>query len=285
MIITKIFGGLGNQMFQYAAGRALSVRCDTLLKLNTSYYRKEDIFKRKFGLNVFNIVGELDSQVDLGVSQNGHMFRLIEKFKPYFKRKIVNEQSFAYDINFNKIRNGACLNGYWQSEKYFKSIESTIRNEFTPKLISSEMSELIAEIESGNSIAVHVRRADYINFKHVNDFHGTCSVGYYHTALNIVSSQVISPHYYIFSDDQEWATQNLTMTGPATMVSALGFKDWEELILMSKCRHNIIANSTFSWWGAWLNDSPNKIVVAPKKWFNDGSVSTVDLTPNSWLRI
>ncbi|OGH88682.1 MAG: hypothetical protein A3J93_01130 [Candidatus Magasanikbacteria bacterium RIFOXYC2_FULL_42_28] len=285
MIIVKLSGGLGNQMFQYAAGRALADRHGVPLKIDASYYDKEDIFKRKYALGIFNITAEPATAADLAEFKFGKTKGLIERFKPYYKRKIVREQSFGYDVNFNKIGSNARLDGYWQSEKYFKPIESIIRNEFTPKLISQKMSELAAEIKSVNSVAVHVRRADYINFKHVNAVHGVCPADYYRRALGQISRQVTNPRYYIFTDDQEWVRQNLALTGQSTIVSALGFNDWAEMILMSKCRHDIIANSSFSWWGAWLNNNSNKIVIAPKKWFTDQSINTNDLIPGNCIKI
>jgi len=286
MIITKLMGGLGNQMFQYAAGRALSDTYNTSLKLDISYYEKEDIFKRSFILDKFNIIGNIATVDDKQKFINkNYLYKLAEKLKPSFKRKIIIEKPFEYYRDFEKIGDDAYLDGYWQSEKYFKHIESIIRNEFTLKNISKAVKEIIFDIEKNNTVSIHTRRADYVTLKNVNERYGICSIEYYQAAINNISEQINSPNYYIFSDDVAWVKENLKLKGPMTVVSEDGFNDYEEIIIMSKCKYNIIANSSFSWWGAWLNENSNKIVIAPKKWLSTDEFDVSYMLPNNWIKL
>ena len=135
-----------------------------------------------------------------------------------------------------------------------------------------------------NAVSVHVRRGDYVNNKNANAFHGVCSPEYYRKAIELIAKRVDSPKYFVFSDDIEWVKEHIEIPN-AVFVSQKDIADHEELVLMSKCKHAIIANSSFSWWGAWLNANPNKLVIAPKQWVSDSRVNTVDAIPAEWVRI
>jgi hypothetical protein len=149
---------------------------------------------------------------------------------------------------------------------------------------NEEMAHRIGGEES--AVSIHVRRGDYVSDAGTNRFHGTCSVDYYHDAVDRISGFAPASHFFVFSDGIDWAKENLRLRQPVTYVDFNdGEKNYEDLRLMSLCKHHIIANSSFSWWGAWLNPNPDKIVIAPKKWFNDPSINTDDLIPNSWLRL
>jgi len=179
------------------------------------------------------------------------------------------------------------LEGYWGSEKYFKDIENIIRKEFTlkdkPDAINQKM---ISRIKNCDSVSIHIRRGDYIFDEKTNKYHGVCNLDYYLKAIALVAKKVKKPYFFIFSDDIRWAKQNLHLKFPCVYVNHnIGKKDYEDLRLMSNCCHNIIANSSFSWWGAWLNKNKDKIVIAPKKWFTDKSINTKDLIPKQWLKI
>jgi hypothetical protein len=198
------------------------------------------------------------------------------------------ENIFSYDARIEKTSSKCFLSGYWQSPLYFKSVECLIRQEFTfPTKLSKENSIILKMIKNFNSISLHVRRTDYVN--NVNhEIHGVCSIEYYMKAISIICANVNYPFFFIFSDDIKWVKQNLKINSKCVFVSGnTGSNSYIDMQLMSFCKHNIIANSSFSWWGAWLNSNFNKIVIAPQKWFNDENINsqTSDLIPDTWIRI
>lgn len=295
MIILRLAGGVGNQLFQYALGRTLSIKNNGPLNFDTGDFNNNI---RIYSLNNFNISGTImnDGEIkDIGLPDminksifgkiKRKIFRTVEYFQPLHKRKFIIEPHFNFCPDILKIKNSCYLSGVWQSEKYFNNIENIIRKEFTLKNIpTKETEEWIKKIEACDSISLHIRRGDYINNQKTNQFHGTCGLNYYEKAIKIISEKIKNPIFFIFSDDIEWAKDNLKINFPIYFVSDKIIPDYEELIIMSKCKHNIIANSSFSWWGAWLNAFQDKIVIAPKKWFNV-PVDTSDLIPDSWTKI
>lgn len=297
MIIIRLQGGLGNQLFQYALGRALSIKNNVPMKLDISqYYKKNEI--RKYGLKDFNINAEIATKreiTSIGIpdpQSNFLLTRITRKVFRYFdskkkisERKYVLEPNFTFSEEILNIKDNAYINGDWQSFKYFENIKSALIQElYLAKPLSPEAEKIGNGISKTNSVSVHIRRGDYISNSQTNSFHGTCSTEYYRNAINRISKETTSPILFIFSDDINWVRENIKFQFPTIYVSKPEIRDYEELILMSKCKHNIIANSSFSWWGAWLNQNPNKIVVAPQKWFN-ASVDTSDLVPENWIRI
>jgi hypothetical protein len=290
MIVARLLGGLGNQMFQYALGRALSARHATELKLDTAAYAAYRM--RTYGLRHFNIVaGELSpgERSKLGLSEEGgtRVRRFISRlFRP---RSIlmVDERSFEFDATVLEAPAPCYLRGYWQSPKYFAAIEPNIRQELTlrepPDRENQEAAGAIADCVS---VAVHVRRGDYVESATTSRFHGTCSPGYYLAAEERLLQQLRDLRLFVFSDDPDWAERNLQFVSPVTYFRHNGpERDYEDLRLMSLCRHHIIANSTFSWWGAWLCRNPDKIVIAPQNWFREATHSTRDLIPDNWIRM
>jgi len=179
------------------------------------------------------------------------------------------------------------LEGYWQSEKYFKHIESIIRNDFTYiNETDSDNLKILNRIKGSESIAIHFRRGDYINNRKTNEVHGICSMEYYNSAVDYIAQKVSSPYFFIYSDDIEWVKRNLSIKYNKMFVDInTPEKASNDLRLISNCKHQIIANSSFSWWGAWLNQNPEKIVIAPKKWFMDEKRNTSDLIPEKWIRL
>ncbi|MCX6712113.1 MAG: alpha-1,2-fucosyltransferase [Candidatus Vogelbacteria bacterium] len=181
--------------------------------------------------------------------------------------------------------NNIYLDGYFQTEKYFKDFKKEIREDFTPKVISTTASDWTQKIKNGgNTISVHVRRGDYVGHKILGEI---CTIEYYQKAIEEISKLTEDPHFFIFSDDTMWVKENINLPNKIDYVSSPNLKDYEELVLMSICHHNIIANSSFSWWSAWLNLNPNKIVIAPAKWahgkFNKKKLSNI--APQTWIRI
>jgi hypothetical protein len=295
MIIPRLSSGLGNQLFQYALGRNLAIENKTDFKLDISFF-PNDI--RKYALGGFNIVENFSTKEDLAKIGLPNMekqdilsrtkrkiFRLRENHKPINERKIIIEPYFQFCPDILKIKNSCYLSGNWQSEKYFKDSGDIIKKEFTLKNeMSSLGKEWVKRIEKNGSVSLHIRRGDYVNNLQTNQLHGTCDIAYYQRAINAIIKKINNPGFFIFSDDIEWAKNNLRINYPIYFVSDKTISDYEELIIMSKCKHNIIANSSFSWWGAWLNDWQDKIVIVPDKWFNT-PIDTKDLIPESWIKI
>lgn len=286
MVIVKIFGGLGNQMFQYAIGRSLAIQNGTVLKLDLSAYKYFNAYiPRKFGLNVFQINVEEASEDECNKFKKGKVMTFLERIKPFYRRSTLREPYYNFSADVFKAKGEVCLDGYWQSEKYFSKFIEVIRNDFTLKPGFSQFDEnLVKKIDGTNSVSVHVRRGDYVENETVNKIHGLCDPGYYLRALEVIKEKTGPITVFVFSDDIEWVKNNIKFDVQTEYVSRNGLEDYEEMILMSKCKHNVVANSSFSWWGAWLNRNANKIVIAPKVWFRDGK-NTDDLIPENWIRL
>ena len=290
MIVAKLNGGLGNQMFQYAAGKALTIKLNTDLKVDVSFFNiklENKWTQRYYELDVFsgikNIISDEDIKPFLDV-KNSNWF--IRGFRNLGKYKYFYEPEFCYTEKFFKQKNNTYVEGYWQSEKYFKSIESIIHNEFVFKDYSSITNKELANHISGvNSVSIHVRRTDYVNEIGLQQ-HGLCNVEYYQKAVKFLSEKVHEINLFVFSDDTEWTKHNLSFNFPVTFIDYnKGKESYEDMRLMSLCKHNIIANSSFSWWAAWLNHNSEKIVIAPTKWFNNKEKNTKDLIPAEWLKM
>jgi Glycosyl transferase family 11 len=284
MIIVRLQGGLGNQLFQYAAGKALATQLDKPFKLETITSIQKDK-RRVIALHDVQTTFELAStkEVNEFVRFPSLYRHPISLFK--MGKNIYHEPHFHFDQNFFKVNDPVFLDGFWQSPLYFKDIETIIRNDFVikPGLIKNVI-EKGKELEGKPSIAVHIRRGDFLNPK-ISAYHGVMSAFYFEKAVGLIREKVPDAFVYFFSDDIGWVKQNLSVDRNTEFVSSPNQSAIEDFYLMTKCRHNIIANSSFSWWPAWLNTNPDKIVVAPKKWFADSSINTNDLIPSDWIRI
>lgn len=292
MIIPQIIGGLGNQMFQYAAGRALALRNNTSLLLDISGFENYSLHQGFELQRVFSCPIEIASVADvrtlLGWQSSDKVRRVL--LRPHFaalrRRALVAEPHFNYWPGIVEAPPDCYLIGYWQSEKYFSDVAATIRSDFTfrPEL-DGRNAELAAAMSRANSVSLHIRRGDYARNPKTLATHGLCSLEYYQAAIKHIAERVESPNFFIFSDDIPWAQENLKMAFSCQFIGhnqeAQSFVDMQ---LMSQCKHHIIANSSFSWWGAWLDPSPQKIVVAPQKWFAN-STPVDDLIPGSWVRL
>ena len=290
MIITKLIGGLGNQMFQYAVGRRAAYVNNAEFKLDiTGYENQERMTKREYALNIFNIKENFVTEKERNkLKKNSFIWKVLRKISPILGNKTYfKEKHFHFDSDILKISDNSYLDGYWASEKYFKDIEDIIRKEFTlkdkPDAVNQKM---ISRIKNCDSVSIHIRRGDYAFDEKTNRYHGECNLNYYLKAIALIAKKVKRPQFFVFSDDIKWAKQNLRLKFPCVYVDHnVGKQDYEDIRLMSYCQHNIIANSSFSWWGAWLNQNPNKIVIAPKKWFRELSINTKDLILQSWIKI
>ncbi len=292
MIISQLFGGLGNQMFQYALGRRLAIERDVPLKLDLSWFAQQT--KRRYCLNQFQISAEIATPVEIHFFTKSHwpsvlrkIFKRLQTKYPEWLGQIVTYQSLGYCSQVLDVPKRAYLKGYWQSEKYFLNIRSILLNELRIKEpLDYENQRILDEIRGTNSIGVHIRHGDYINDSRTNQIHGVLPIDYYVRGMQILEDNVDFPHYYVFSDDIHWARQNLGTLKKITIVdhNDTGHEHFD-FSLMSACKHHIIANSSFSWWAAWLNDYSHKIVIAPKRWFMETSMDTRDLIPPAWMII
>ena len=284
MIIIKLNGGLGNQLFQYSLGKKLSIKNKDVFKLDLSDFTVDN--PRSYSLGYFNIIENFASDEDINKIKKSGVWKLVDKLKPYCKRSAIKYKGYDFDQNILKLSGDFYLDGYWQSEKYFQDIEKIIKEEITLKeSLPSKYTELIDKIKNSDSVSVHIRRGDYLSGK-ISKIYATCPIEYYYKAIEKITEHCPNPHFFIFSDDINWVKQNFNIPYPKIFVSGDNeIKNYEELILMSLCKHNIIANSSFSWWGAWLNKNADKIVISPDKWFNDKIGNAKDLIPKNWIKL
>lgn len=290
-VITRLNGGLGNQLFQYAAGRALAERLDVPLKIDISEFETYPL--RRFELNKFQINAEIATQNEVTrfvINQSRFqrsVCRVAIALGVKFSKIPLNENKFNYDGVFEKIRYPMYLNGYWQSEKYFKSAEKTLRGELCLAKALDETSEkFFFEIQKYSAISLHIRRGDYLTNPSAAAVHGVCPLDYYYSAIRHIAAHVENPYFFVFSDDQQWAKDNLRIGHPVQFVDVNGpDRGVEDMWLMKSCKHHIIANSSFSWWAAWLNNYQDKIVIAPRGWFLNKKINVKDLLPKQWHKI
>jgi hypothetical protein len=198
--------------------------------------------------------------------------------------KHVGEKHFYFDPEVLHLPDGVRLDGYWQSEKYFSDIEKIIRREFIVRASPSQKNrEMAQRIASCESVSLHIRRGDYLSEPHTASVHGICPLDYYQRCVNAMSGEVKKPHFFVFSDEPRWVERNFSLPFPMVVVEHNGPQNpHEDLRLMSLCQHQVIANSSFSWWGAWLCGNDHKIVMAPRRWFNRDGYDTRDLIPDGW---
>lgn len=257
-VIVRLKGGLGNQMFQYAYGRKLSLENKAVLKLDKSLLewpicqRLAGITARRYELGEFNI----------------------------------NERFAGFWETVLKPKGSLYLDGYWQNEEYFKGIRDILLEDFRLKKKTKNFLKLEKLVCKANSVSIHFRREDYIKKAVTRKYHGTLGLDYYRKAIEIIGEKVKNPSFFVFSDDILWVKKNFKKVKEQTVyVSGLcKLTNPEELILMSLCKHNIIANSSFSWWGAWLNKNRRKIVLAPKKWFRAIGTNP-GVVPQEWIKL
>jgi len=277
-------------MFQYAVGRALSLRRGVLLKLDVSGFASYGLHQGFELQRVFDcpldLAGEEDVRGMLGWQSSPNVRRITSKkpFSYFFGKRFVAEPHFHYWSGIDAVPDNCYLSGYWQSERYFESATAEIRKDFTFKMpLSGRNKELAEQISACDAVSLHVRRGDYVSDAKTSSLLGTCSLDYYRTAINHLSERVDSPHFFVFSDDIGWTKENLQLDFPCIYIDHNHGEDsYRDMQLMSLCAHHIIANSSFSWWGAWLNPKEGKIVVAPKRWFAV-DYKTDDLIPSEWV--
>ena len=292
MIISHLIGGLGNQMFQYAAGRSIAIKRRCEFKVDVSDFSGYHLHQGFELEKIFNCQINLATNKDLTnmLGLQGH-----QKIRTFLSRsslswlrvkEFIVEPHFEYWPELRSSPENSYFRGYWQSEKYFLDVVNELRSDFAFKSPMTAVNlELAKKIQSENSVSLHIRRGDYVQNPKANAVHGTCTLNYYSEAMRLMIDKVGKPHIFIFSDDIDWVRKNLSIPTPHTFVyQNIGAESYRDMQLMSICKHNIIANSSFSWWGAWLNADPNKVVISPKKWFQNGN-DIKDLIPSQWRSI
>ncbi len=294
MILVKLNGGMGNQLFQYAMARRVSIKAGLPLYLDTQKF--ESCTLRKFALKHFNIDALFAKPEDKWrlhihrkIDPIAFVHGLLDLKRPLHKRRIIRELSFRFEPSLLQIKTPAYLEGDWQSPKYFEDVEETIREDFTLKALpygkTLETSHIIRN--APDSISIHIRRGDLVSDPNTNQTHGTLPMEYYTEALASLAPKLEEPTAFLFSDDPNWAIANFPAKG--ITLHPVDHNNEEtahfDLLLMSQCQHHIIANSTFSWWAAWLCGHPEKTVHYPKNWFKDSPHDTTDLFPADWIRV
>lgn len=290
MVIVKLYGGLGNQLFQYATAYALAKKHQTQLMADLSWFhnQKKQAINRPFLLDKLGINTATANHKHLSLffpktqlkklqkkilRRMGQLVILYEHEVQLFKPEVKQAPKHTY------------LNGFWQTEKYFKEYATNVISQISFGAINTSTRQYGNNIANKNSVSLHVRRGDYISDNQTNKIHGVCAPDYYYEAFEKLSSRVKTDVQYIFSDDIAWCKQHLSwLPNPAYCESNTATYD---LFLMSKCKHNIIANSSFSWWGAWLNQNPDKIVIAPERWFANEKLQQQcnDIVPEKWQQV
>lgn len=290
MIIALLKGGLGNQLYQYASARALAEKNKTSIWLDLSILNREarNTTKRNFELHHFRLI----ESKDVKLINNSNMKlpkNIIQKLAVKILKKVILEyfeSGSHFNENFFKSNHSVAIYGYFQSYKYFDFIRHQLFHDFQlVEPLDDRNLEALGSILSCDSVCIHVRRGDYVSLEAANVFHGLCDLNYYSEAINIIHSKIENPHFFIFSDDIPWCRSRFNEANISFVNVNNSDNAHLDLNLMKNCKHFIIANSSFSWWGAWLAENKNKIVIAPKKWFAEENSNIEDRIPNEWLVI
>lgn len=292
-VITRLMGGLGNQMFQYAAGHALAQHLGVPLLLDRVFLdrRGPDVTwtPRSFELDVFKVPIAFASAAQVTHARKelddaGH--RRLKRLLPFlFRDRCFLERSKLFDPSFFSTKAPIYIEGYWQNERYFLRHMDELRQQlFVPKgPVSATNSALLNDIGSGVSASIHIRRGDYVSLPEASRYHGVCSIDYYERNARWLVEERGVERFFVFSDDADWVEANIHLPYPTTHVTHnQGANSHWDLFLMKHCVHHIIANSSFSWWGAWLNPRADKTVIAPANWF-EGSNEPHEILPTTWL--
>lgn len=279
MITIEVIGGLGNQLFQYATGLSVAKKLNTELIVDISRAIKYDVHPlRLIELQCSSIFNPNRSVYEKIIKH-----RKLSKVNPF----VYREKSITFSDDVFNVLNGTKIYGYFQSEMYFSDIREQLLTEFIPnKTTLIKNSKLIESIRRENSVSVHIRRGDYISDQNASVTHGICSQEYYIKAIDYLKKNHIinkDTYFYVFSDDISWCKENISYGENTIYID--GNEPELDLYLMSKCKYNIIANSTFSWWGAWLNNNLDKVVISPEKWFQNNRLSSNNIIPDSWVKV
>lgn len=290
MIVVRLTGGLGNQLFQYAIGRYLASRHGAELILEDSFYIDPPTGSTP---RLYELDKYLINARRTDVAERRALRRYTGRITKRFHRLAqlpgpliyIHERIGKFENQVRELPDGVFLDGYWQSEQYFSGINDILREEYVPLIpMSAEDERVKAQMAIGQSISLHIRRGDYVTNTAANVMHGVCGLDYYYRAIKYMAGKLVKPVFFIFSDDMKWVQDNMKIDFPCHYVkhnsTATAFQD---LRLMSLCQHHIVANSSFSWWAAWLNPSVEKIVIRPKTWFAGLSQASAWACPQEWI--
>jgi hypothetical protein len=297
MVVVQLLGGMGNQMFQYALGRSLSIRNHTSLKVDTSILLDHrpgvHAVNRNYDLDIFLAAPEHARPVDRW-KYNWHGLGLAGKIAGRTHQLILGnptfrEKSFGFDPAVASLSGNIYLAGLWQSFRYFEDVAQVIRDDFRMKaLAEGPAPEMLARIAGSRAVCLNVRRADYVTHASTAQALGFIGLDYYKDAVQLLRERFEDLEFYVFSDEIEWCRENFEFLG--SRVTYVGHEyagpkfSWY-LELMKACMYFIIPNSTFAWWAAWLGAAPGKVVIAPRNWFRHGRQSGDDLVPPEWIRL
>lgn len=300
MKIVKFKAGLGNQMFQYGFLRYLQeIYHINPIKIDITYYDNEKYRKYwnsgiiQFDLSVNEAaIDEVKKYKPLAWNRTPGttVYRMLTKLEYTINHRCYFEKNRAY-VDIAKYLSCEYFDGYWQSWKYLEPIRPVLLKEFQPRRpLSEKTRHFMNQICNKNSVFVGARRGDYLNNKYAQNHYGACSLEYYAAAIQYMCGKVSDPMFVFFSNDIEWVQKNLNADTlniqPEQIIYRMNqdvCSDFEELFVMSACKNAVISNSTFNFWGAWLIQDDEKIVIAPKQWFKDGS--PIDIIPNSWIKM
>lgn len=271
MVIVEVTGGLGNQMFQYALYRRLE-QMGKEAALDLAFYKTKQSL-RKFGLDIFQVSYKVASKQEI-LKLRGSTSNACRIERSITERIYRNKRIYTEDLDQGYqsavFESDSCyLSGYWQNEKYFSQIRKELLKEFRfPDCAKIDNQEILSKIRESNAVSVHVRRGDYLHAVNSRLYEGICTLSYYRRAIDYMKRNLENPEFYFFTDDPEWVDANLCEKGMTVVRHGEDKPDYYDMFLMSQCRAHILANSTFSWWGAWLDPNEDKIVVSPSRWLN-----------------
>jgi hypothetical protein len=292
-IYSYLQGGLGNQMFQYAIARALSERYQTAFILNRSWFGtpQGNATPRELQLNLLNIQ-DIQFIDEIFPKKLGKIARILQPFLPTQSLVIYQRNAFDFDPTLFKLKNVSTrdlyISGYWQAFPYIDAIREQLKEEFkTRSAIADSYQDYLQKIHTSESVMVHIRRGDYVHSPAAAQYHGTLPIHYYQTAIQDLLAVKPNAHLFIFSDDLMWAKEALGASAQKTYIEHTSSADAaaQELQLMFACKHHIIANSSLSWWGAWLKQEKNGLVLAPNRWINDQHLDLSNLLPAEWKKV
>ena len=292
MIIVRLRGGLGNQMFQYSLGKQIANKLGVDMKLDLTSLlrtRRNEKHRRDYQMNIFNFEASFLLQPNfisfLDRFHLNFLLQIIKSLKLIGFKKYIEKTFKAEELIINNPKDLTLYVGYWQSEKYFKSIETELRKDFQFKDdLSGEAKSIYKAIIKVNAVCVHVRRGDYVN---TTDGFNCSNLDYFVNGTNYINKHTINPHFFVFSDDTEWCKQHIEFDYAFTVVDYTTdkIKYKEDLQLMASCNHFIMSASSFSWWAVWLSNKKKAKVVVPKNWFLDNHTDVSDLVNESWVKL
>lgn len=284
-LIISYYGGLGNQMFIYALHRFYEEQGKNVKADLVHYYTSDS---RNFDLTKVFPKISICKAGSYNIKKNKTIapyMRDDKSFKYYIEPNVMSDvKSFADEELFDREFEWGYLKGYFQTRVFAQEIDKILREEFIfCQTKDDKLKKIVQDLKTKNAVAVHIRRGDYLDVSKM--YGGICTEDYYREAINMIKANVEKPVIYFFSDDIEWVRDNFYEENARYITPQMfdDYYDWYDMYLMSECKHNIIANSSFSWWGAWLNGNTNKIVIAPKKWVNADSMQ--DICPEDWIRM